>query len=94
MSAHLMRGRHRAFVLIDATPGKEKDILKKLLEYYEVTEAHILTGQYDLIVVLEIKLYGREVFATITNVVVEKIRKLKDVRDTRTIFPTYSMIKH
>jgi len=37
-----MKGKHRAFVLIDVVPGKEKEVLEKLLKYEEVVEAPII----------------------------------------------------
>ena len=92
-----MKGRHRAFVFVDVEPGKDEKLLKRLLEYDEVLEAHIITGQYDLLVVLEFELYGREIFSsfqeTASKFVVEKIRNLREVRDTNTIIPTYSATK-
>ena len=97
MSAHEMKGRHRAFVFVDVAPGKDKKVLEKLLEYDEVLEAHIITGQYDVLAVLEFELYGREVFTsfqeTASRFVVEKIRKLREVQDTNTIIPSFSVAK-
>ncbi len=97
MSTHEMKGVHRAFVLVNVAPGKEKRILEKLLKYDEVIEGHIITGQYDVLVVLEFELYGREIFAsfqeTASKFVVEKIRKLKNVLDTSTIIPSFSVTK-
>lgn len=97
MSAHEMRGRHRAFVLVDVAPGKDKKVLEKLLKYDEVIEVHLIPGQYDVLAVLEFELYGREIFVSaqeaITRFVIEKIRKLRHVRDTNTIYPTFSVTK-
>jgi len=97
MSTHEMKGVHRAFVLVNVAPGKEKKILEKLLKYDEVIEGHIITGQYDVLVVLEFELYGREIFAsfqeTASKFVVEKIRKLRNVLDTSTIIPSFSVTK-
>ena len=60
-------------------------------------EAHLIPGQYDILVVLEFELYGREIFAsaqeTILKFVIEKIRKIRDVRDTHTIYPALSVTK-
>jgi DNA-binding Lrp family transcriptional regulator len=97
MSTHEMKGVLRAFVLVNVAPGKEKKILEKLLKYDEVIEGHIITGQYDVLVVLEFELYGRGIFAsfqeTASKFVVEKIRKLKNVLDTSTIIPSFSATK-
>jgi len=97
MSAREMKGRYRAFVLIGVTPGKDKKVLKKLLKYDEVIEAHIIPGQYDVLAVLEFELYGRGMFASVqeaaSKFVIEKIRKLPDVHDTNTIVPSFSATK-
>jgi DNA-binding Lrp family transcriptional regulator len=88
MSAHEMKGVHRAFVFVDVVPGKDKKVLEKLLKYDEVIEVHLIPGQYDVLAVLEFELYGREIFVsaqeTLLKFVVEKIRKLREVRDTNT----------
>jgi len=47
--------------------------------------------------VLEFELYGREIFVPISEMVakfvLEKVRRLSDVRDTNTILPSLSMVK-
>lgn len=92
-----MKDRCRAFVFLDVIPGQEKKFLKKLLQYDEVIEAHIIAGKYDVLAVLEFQLLGKGLFTSaqeiITQFVIEKIRKLKNVRDTNTIFPTFSLTK-
>ena len=97
MSTHVMKGKHKAFVFIDVEPGKDREILEKLIKYDEVVETHLIAGQYDVLAVLELELYGSEIFSsaqeTISKFVIEKIRKLKGVRDTNTIFPTLSVTK-
>ena len=95
MSAHKMKDRKRAFVFVDVAPGKEKKVLEKLLKYEEVMEAHIITGEYDLLAVLDIQLRGSG-FASVQELamkIVEKIRKLSDVQDTSTIVPLSSVTK-
>ncbi|MFQ6095752.1 MAG: Lrp/AsnC family transcriptional regulator [Candidatus Bathyarchaeia archaeon] len=97
VSAHEMKGKHKAFVFVDVAPGKDEKVLEKLLKYDEVVEAHLIPGQYDVLLVLEFELYGREIFVSpqeeISKFVIEKIRKLKDVQDTNTIYPTFSVTK-
>jgi len=71
--------------------------MDRLLKYDEVAEVHLIPGQYDLLVVLEFELYGREIFVSpqeaISKFVIEKIRTLRGVLDTNTIYPTLSMTK-
>jgi DNA-binding Lrp family transcriptional regulator len=97
MCAQVMKGKRRAFIFIDVAPGKEKAFVEKLMRYNEVIEAHLIAGQYDVFAVLEFEMYGRGVFWSaqefISKFVLEKIRKLKDVRDTNTLLPTFSVIK-
>ena len=95
MSAHEMKHKNRAFILIDIKPGEEKKILEQLMKYDEVIEAHIVLGQeFGLIAVLEIQ---REILETpqekILKIVVEKIRKTRGVRDTKTIISAFSLTK-
>ena len=61
-------------------------VLEKLMEYDNVVEAHLIAGQYDIIASLEFDLYGSAIFSSaqekISKFIIEKIRKLRDVRDT------------
>ncbi len=83
----------RAFVFIDTRPGKEKDLMEKLLKYDEVKEVHLITGKNDVLAILEVK---RDILIpSATNVFhfLEKIRKEGDVNDTETLVPLYSKTK-
>ena len=97
MGVREMKGKHVAFVFVDVAPGKDKKVLEKLMEYDEVVEAHLIAGEYDVLAVLELELYGAAIFTSpqeaVSNFVIEKVRKLRDVRDTNTIYPTYSVTK-
>jgi len=96
MSVHEMKHRNRAFVYIDVKTGKENKIMEELLKCEEVIEAHLIPGQpYDVLVVVELK---RTLLETphekVTQFVMECIRKLRDVKDTNTIIPAFSMTKN
>lgn len=98
MSSHEMTGRIRAFVYIDVKPGKERAIVDQLMKYDEVIEAHVITGQYDVLAVLEFskEVYGFRSLTTPQRIVqefIERIRKLRDVRDTDTVLPMSSVTK-
>ena len=97
VSAHEMKGRHRAFVFVDVVPGKEQKVMERLLKYDEVIEVHIITGEHDVFAVLEFELYGREVYAsvqeTISKFVTERVCKIRGIKDTNTIIPTFSLTK-
>jgi DNA-binding Lrp family transcriptional regulator len=97
LSAYKVKGRHRAFVFFDVVPGKDRQVMDRLLENEEVVEVHLIPGQYDVLAVLEFELYGREIFVSrqeaISKFVIEKIRTLRGVLDTNTIYPTLSLAK-
>ena len=96
MCAHEMKGRKRVFVFVDVAPKKEKGVLEKLLEFDEVIEVHAITGQYDVLAVLEIELRGFGILASAQELAdksIQKIRKLSGVRDTNTIIPISSVTK-
>lgn len=94
MSAKEMKRKARAFVLIETEPGKEKEVMEKLLEFDEVKEVHIYSGEMDLIAVLETE---REIIVPsskkITDFVIDKVQSIAEIQDTETIIPTYSKTK-
>jgi len=96
MSAREMKGKYTVFVFVDTIPGKDRTVLEKLLKYDEIVEVHLISGQYDLLAVLEIELHGKAIFTTVQEVtqkLIEKIRNLRGVRDTNTIVPFFSVTK-
>ena len=63
-----------------------------LLEYDEVIEVHLISGQYDLLAVLKIALHGKAIFTSVQELAqksIERIRDLSGVRDTNTIVPYF-----
>jgi DNA-binding Lrp family transcriptional regulator len=89
-------GQVHGFMFIDTFPGKDRAVLERVVEFDEVVEAHLISGQYDLLVVLEIDLHGKPVFTTVQEVAhnsIEKIRNINGVRDTNTIVPFSSVTK-
>jgi DNA-binding Lrp family transcriptional regulator len=91
-----MKGIYRAFVYLDVSPGKDQETAEKLLEYDEVTEAHLISGKFDVLAVLEFRVYGHSIFTSPQKIVmdfIEKIRRLKHVLDTETVFPLKSLTK-
>ena len=95
IGAKVMRGKCRVFVFIDVTPGKDRKVAEKLLKYNEVVEVHMITGEYDILAVLEFELYGKLIFTSFqekaSKFVLDRIRKLGCVRDTNTIIPSLSL---
>jgi DNA-binding Lrp family transcriptional regulator len=71
------------FVLISAAPAREHDVYNKLSKVPEVIELHPLFGEYDLIAKIE-----AEDFENLGVVVVNKIRSIDGVIDTKTLTGT------
>lgn len=71
------------FVLVSAAPGKEHDVYSGLLKVSEITELHPLFGEYDLIAKVE-----APDFDALGKVVVDKIRSVEGVVDTKTLTGT------
>jgi DNA-binding Lrp family transcriptional regulator len=68
------------FVLVSTAPAKEHDVYNKLLEVPEIVELHPLFGEYDLIAKIE-----AEDFNKLGQIVVDKIRAIQGVIDTKTL---------
>ncbi|MGA1822170.1 MAG: Lrp/AsnC ligand binding domain-containing protein [Thermoplasmatota archaeon] len=68
------------FILISTAPAKEHDVFKSLMNVPEIVELHPLFGEYDLIAKIE----ARD-FNTLGQIVVEKVRSIAGVIDTKTL---------
>jgi len=71
------------FVLITIAPTHEHDVSTKLSKVPEVVELHPLSGEYDLIAKIE-----AEDFEKLGSIVVNKIRSIEGVIDTKTLTGT------
>ena len=84
----------RAFVLLEVALGKEQKVMEELLEFSEVKEVHEITGEKDVLAVIEIE---RDIVVPgaqkIADFVTDKIGKIHGIRETQTIIPTMSKIK-
>ena len=69
-----------AYIMVRVDAGKEREVMKKLAGLSEVKDSHIIYGEWDLIV--KIKAASIE---DITAFVVEKLRKIKQVKLTSTM---------
>jgi DNA-binding Lrp family transcriptional regulator len=70
-------------VLIKLSAGKEKQALAKIKEIKGVTHVSAVFGRWDLVVDVEAK-----DLATLTSVVVSKIRSIPGVFSTETLITT------
>jgi DNA-binding Lrp family transcriptional regulator len=68
------------FVLISTAPAKEHEVYNDLLSVKEIVELHPLFGEYDLIAKIE-----ADDFNVLGQVVVDKIRTIPGVIDTKTL---------
>ncbi|MFP3318354.1 MAG: Lrp/AsnC ligand binding domain-containing protein [Thermoplasmata archaeon] len=68
------------FVLISTAPGKEHEVYDELRKIKEIIELHPLFGEYDLIAKVEAKDFNE-----LGKIVVDKIRSIPGVIDTKTL---------
>jgi DNA-binding Lrp family transcriptional regulator len=68
------------FVLISTAPAREHDVYNALQNVGEIVELHPLFGEYDLIAKVE-----AEDFNVLGQVVVDRIRSIPGVIDTKTL---------
>jgi DNA-binding Lrp family transcriptional regulator len=84
----------KAFVLIKVVSGHEEDVVDELMKIPEVTEAHIIPGDWDIIAVVSSQ---KEVIVPsdekVYRLVLDKIEKIKHVRDTNTMVSQFSRTK-
>lgn len=69
----------RAFIMVKTAAGKSADLQNRIREMDAVLEAHVVAGQYDIIVEAE----GEEVYSVIHTVATD-LNELDGVTDTRT----------
>jgi DNA-binding Lrp family transcriptional regulator len=68
------------FVLINVSPGIEKKIFDTMIKWDEIQELYPLFGDYDLIAKVQTSDYEG-----LSDIVVNKIRALKGVTETKTL---------
>ena len=68
------------FILITTTPTKEKSVYDILATMDEVVERYGLFGEYDIIAKI-----SAEDTKTLTKVVIDKIREIDGIIDTKTL---------
>ncbi len=92
--AEPMKQYTRAFVLMQVEPMKERDVIEELLKMDEVLEAHMITGQYDILAVVQVKrLFLQADYDNVFNSAIAKIEGIKYVEDTNTVIGMASKTK-
>ena len=74
------------FALLSISPLHEKKVYKTLKNIPEVVEVHPIFGEYDILLKIECPDID-----SIGNVVINKIRAIKGVMDTKTLIGTKSL---
>ncbi len=69
-----------AYVLIATATGKELSVLESIRHLPELSEAHQLFGQYDIIARMETDDYDK-----LCDVVLQKVRSVQGVSGSRTL---------
>jgi DNA-binding Lrp family transcriptional regulator len=92
--AQQMKQFVRAFMLIQVEPMREKDVMEELLRMEEVIEAHMITGEYDVLAVVQVRRHFLEAdYDVLFNSAIAKIESAKHVLDTNTIIGIASKTK-
>jgi len=78
--------KYTAFVLMKVVVGKLPEVSKELLAIEEIKDLYMVTGEFDLLAVLETDKYEQ-----LGEIIVEKIHKIKNIERTQTLmaFKTY-----
>lgn len=71
------------FAIVKTAVGHEKAISKEFAKIEKVSEVHLLTGECDVLV--KVKVDAKDP-ATVIDLIVEKLRNLGGIQETRTIF--------
>ena len=82
----------RAFTYLKVRGGDLDRIRELVLGFPEVKELHLLTGDWDVFIVLEFPSEG-STKRRILDFVTERIRGIPEVLDTSTLVPEYSVTK-
>ena len=78
--------KYTAFVLMKVSVGKLPEVSKELLAIEEIKDLYMVTGEFDLLAILEVDKYEQ-----LGEIIVEKIHKIKNIERTHTLmsFRTY-----
>ena len=74
------------FVLINTVPAHEHEVYNKLSKVSEIVEIHPLFGEFDIIAKIE-----ADDFESLGNIVLNKIRTIEGIIDTKILTGTQSL---
>jgi len=89
-----MKKLQKAFVLVKTDPGREREVADKIFKLSEVKEVHIITGEWDILAVIETE---RELILTtdekVLGLIMDKITTIPHLQDTNTMIPSFSQYR-
>ena len=86
-----MDAYQKAFILIKASPGHEREVVNDLMGIDEVKEAHVIPGKWDVMAVVDFqKDVSIQSDRRVYDLVQEKIAKISHMLDTNTMVSYYS----
>jgi DNA-binding Lrp family transcriptional regulator len=71
---------NKAWVLVNTIIGKEHQVLKELRKMPNIKEAHLVTGQYDILILIEATSMKQ-----LNDLLMWNIRRQKDIVNTVTM---------
>lgn len=83
----------RAFSYIKVRASEIDRVQSALLNFDEVKETHLITGDWDMLAILEFQTTGGRNKKRVLDFIVEKVSNLPGVEDTSTVVPELSMTK-
>jgi DNA-binding Lrp family transcriptional regulator len=89
-----MKEYTRAFIFCQVEPMRERDVVEELVKMDDVIEAHMITGEYDVIAVVQVRRQFLQAdYETVFNSAIARIEGAKYVLDTNTIVGIASLTK-
>jgi len=73
-------GMNKAWVLVNTIVGKENHVLKELRKMPNIKDAHLVTGQYDILILIEATSMKQ-----LNDLLMWNIRRQKDIVNTVTM---------
>jgi DNA-binding Lrp family transcriptional regulator len=83
----------RVFSYLKVKTPEIDNVQKKLLNYDEVKETHLVTGDWDVLAILEFPTSDAGSKRQVLDFIIEKMAKIPGVEDTSTLVPDFSMTK-
>lgn len=69
------------FVIAEVELGREKEVSEELAKVDGVTEVYVMTGEYDVLAKIDVEKPEEAL-----DLIMDKIRKINGIEETRTIF--------